>query len=176
MSKFGMYMIVILLVGHIQCIGKEKEYLITDIDKVIKIHVKVTRSIISEYSINEQTLMKKDFYKFPQIRNKISEYVLKDKWHINPDIIRPYVRYHGSERYLNEYKGLYLKLHSGRYFLSSPKECYLRIDEKGRITYYEARKYHDKNSKQIFDRELLKRYYVSSHFLKKLNIKEIEKK
>lgn len=164
------------MIGHNNCIGREKEYLITDIDKVIKIHVKITRTIVSAYSINEQTLMKRDFYRFHQIRNKIAEYVMKDKWHINPDVIRAYVRYHGSERYLNEYKVLYLKLHSDRYFFSSPKECYLKVDEKGRIIYYEARNYHHKTSKQILDRDLLKTYNVSGHFLKKLNIKELAKK
>lgn len=176
MGKFGIMMIVFHIVIFNVSIGKEKQYLITDDDKVIYIHTRIIRAIVSDYTKNEHTLIKKDFYKYPQIKNKIYSFVKNNKWNINPEIIRAYVRYHGSEKYLNEYKALYLRAHKERYFLSIPKECFFKVDDKGRITYYEARNYHTKDSKQILDRSLLKRFFVSIHNLKRLNIKEYERK
>lgn len=152
MSKGYITIIVFCILGYIESVGKEREYFIKDMNIVLREYMRLNHAIISQYNSYEQVLMKKDFYRYPQIRRKIYGLIQDNKNNIDPETIRAYVRYHGSERYINEYKALFLSLYDKRYSFTLPKECYYKVDKQGRITYFEARGYYRKSSKRIYDR------------------------
>jgi hypothetical protein len=87
---------------------------------------------------------------------------------MDPKLIELKVLFSGSEKYLNEYKGLFMFLFNIKHITSSaPEEITYLIDADGRITYFEARNMFKNGDKQVFDRSLLSRFSVTKEKLKK---------
>ena len=83
-------------------------------------------------------------------------------------VIELKVQHFGSEKYLNEYKGLFMFLFNIKHLTSSaPEEIMYTINKDGRITYFEARSMFRKGDKQVFDRSLLSRFLITKGIIKK---------
>ena len=92
----------------------------------------------------------------------------KSAHNIDPQLIESEVMYYGSEKYLNEYKALFIYLFDLHHITSSsPREIMYLIDENGRLTYFEARNMFKEGDKQVFDRSFLNRFSITKEKFKK---------
>jgi hypothetical protein len=81
---------------------------------------------------------------------------------VDIDIIKPYVLSIGSQKYLNDYKGLFVFWFDLNHaFTACPSEITYYINKDGRITYLEARSVLKVDDKQVFDRNLLQRFTIT---------------
>ena len=105
---------------------------------------------------------------YTNIRKYIAGMIKKSAHNIDPQLIESEVMYYGSEKYLNEYKALFIYLFDLHHITSSsPREIMYLIDENGRLTYFEARNMFKDGDKQVFDRSFLNRFSITKEKFKK---------
>lgn len=115
----------------------------------------------TEYIRNENSLVSND-KNFFQIRKMISRLLDESKHNLNPSLIEPYAASLGSVQFVNDYKALFVFLFDFKHLLTAcPDEVTYYIDASGRITYLEARGIFKEDDKQVFDRDLLKRFSIT---------------
>jgi hypothetical protein len=133
----------------------------------ILVYSAVTHLLTLEYVRIEDNLARSD-RNYTHIRNYISALIEESSKNMDPKIIELKVLYSGSEKYLNEYKGLFMFLFNIKHITSSaPEEIMYTINKDGRITYFEARNMFRNGDIQVFDRSLLSRFSITKEKLKK---------
>lgn len=137
-----------------------------NLNESILIYSAVTHLLTLEYVRIEDNLARTD-RNYTDIRKYIYG-LIETPNNIDPKLIELKVLYSGSEKYLNEYKGLFMFLFNIKHITSSaPEEITYTIDKDGRITYFEARNMFRNGDKQVFDRSLLSRFLITKEKLKK---------
>lgn len=138
-----------------------------NLNESILVYSAVTHMLTLEYVRIEDNLARSD-RNYTNLRKYISDLVEEKSSNMDPKLIELKVLYSGSEKYLNEYKGLFMFLFNIKHITSSaPEEITYLIDADGRITYFEARNMFKNGDKQVFDRSLLSRFSVTKEKLKK---------
>jgi len=121
---------------------------------------------IPEYVRIEDNLARTDD-NYIDIRNYIYALIEESANNMDPKLIELKVRYFGSGKYLNEYKGLFMYLFNIKHITSSaPEEISYTINKDGRVTYFEAKNMFRNGDKQVFDRSLLSRFLITKEKLK----------
>lgn len=137
-----------------------------NLNESILVYSAVTHLLTLEYLRIEDNLARTD-RNYTDIRKYIYG-LIETPNNIDPKLIELKVLYSGSEKYLNEYKGLFMFLFNIKHITSSaPEEITYTIDKDGRITYFEARNMFRNGDKQVFDRSLLSRFLITKEKLKK---------
>lgn len=137
-----------------------------NLNESILVYSAVTHLLTLEYLRIEDNLARTD-RNYTDIRRYIYG-LIETPNNIDPKLIELKVLYSGSEKYLNEYKGLFMFLFNIKHITSSaPEEITYTIDKDGRITYFEARNMFRNGDKQVFDRSLLSRFLITKEKLKK---------
>ena len=137
-----------------------------NLNESILVYSAVTHLLTLEYVRIEDNLARTD-RNYTDIRKYIYD-LIETPNNIDPKLIELKVLYSGSEKYLNEYKGLFMFLFNIKHITSSaPEEITYTIDKDGRITYFEARNMFRNGDKQVFDRSLLSRFLITKEKLKK---------
>ena len=137
-----------------------------NLNESILVYSAVTHLLTLEYVRIEDNLARTD-RNYTDIRKYIYG-LIETPNNIDPKLIELKVLYSGSEKYLNEYKGLFMFLFNIKHITSSaPEEITYTIDKDGRITYFEARNMFRNGDKQVFDRSLLSRFLITKEKLKK---------
>ena len=137
-----------------------------NLNESILVYSAVTHLLTLEYVRIEDNLARTD-RNYTNIRKYIYD-LIETPNNIDPKLIELKVLYSGSEKYLNEYKGLFMFLFNIKHITSSaPEEITYTIDKDGRITYFEARNMFRNGDKQVFDRSLLSRFLITKEKLKK---------
>jgi hypothetical protein len=138
-----------------------------NLNESILVYSAVTHMLTLEYVRIEDNLARSD-RNYTNLRKYISDLVEEKSSNMDPKLIELKVLYSGSEKYLNEYKGLFMFLFNIKHITSSaPEEITYTINTDGRITYFEARNMFKNGDKQVFDRSLLSRFSVTKEKLKK---------
>ena len=138
-----------------------------NLNESILVYSAVTHLLTLEYVRIEDNLARSD-RNYTTIRNYISALIEESSKNMDPKIIELKVLYSGSEKYLNEYKGLFMFLFNIKHITSSaPEEIMYTINKDGRITYFEARNMFRNGDKQVFDRSLLSRFLITKEIIKK---------
>jgi hypothetical protein len=133
----------------------------------IFVYKAVTHLLTLEYVKIEDNLARTDD-NYTTIRNYISDLIEENSKNMDPKLIELKVLYSGSEKYLNEYKGLFMFLFNIKHITSSaPEEIMYTINKDGRVTYFEARNMFRNGDKQVFDRSLLSRFLITKEIIKK---------
>lgn len=148
----------------------EKRIETTSTKQAIDVYTTFVNILQSEYMMIENNLISNDKENFDKIRKKIYFHIL-DRQTRKTELttIESYVRYLGSERYLNEYKALYAHLLDTEYILYTiPQKVVYYINDKGRITYLGAYGIFKKTDNQVFDRALLKRFSITKKKFKEM--------
>lgn len=137
-----------------------------NLNESILVYSAVTHLLTLEYVRIEDNLARTD-RNYTNIRKYIYD-LIETPNNIDPKLIELKVLYSGSEKYLNEYKGLFMFLFNIKHITSSaPEEITYTIDKDGKITYFEARNMFRNGDKQVFDRSLLSRFLITKEKLKK---------
>jgi len=138
-----------------------------NLNESILVYSAVTHMLTLEYVRIEDNLARSD-RNYTNLRKYISDLVEEKSSNMDPKLIELKVLYSGSEKYLNEYKGLFMFLFNIKHITSSaPEEITYTINTDGRITYFEAINMFKNGDKQVFDRSLLSRFSVTKEKLKK---------
>lgn len=138
-----------------------------NLNESILVYSAVTHMLTLEYVRIEDNLARSD-RNYTNLRKYISDLVEEKSSNMDPKLIELKVLYSGSEKYLNEYKGLFMFLFNIKHITSSaPEEITYTINTDGRITYFEARNMFKNGDKQVFDRSLLSKFSVTKEKLKK---------
>ena len=138
-----------------------------NLNESIMVYSAVTHLLTLEYVKIEDNLARSDD-NYTTIRNYISALIEGSTDNMDPKVIELRVVHSGSEKYLNEYKGLFMFLFNIKHLTSSaPEEIMYTINKDGRITYFEARSMFRKGDKQVFDRSLLSRFLITKGIIKK---------
>jgi hypothetical protein len=138
-----------------------------NLNESILVYSAVTHLLTLEYVRIEDNLARSD-RNYTTIRNYISALIEESSKNMDPKIIELKVLYSGSEKYLNEYKGLFMFLFNIKHITSSaPEEIKYTINKDGRVTYFEARNMFSKGDKQVYDRSLLSRFLITKEIIKK---------
>ena len=103
---------------------------------------------------------------FIKIRNAILVTVDEHFYNLDPKLIEKTVYSSGSGKFINEYRALFFYIFSIKHPFSGPYELTYIINSNGRITYLEARGIFNRTDKQVFDRDLLKRFIVTKQKIK----------
>lgn len=145
----------------------ETKVISKNLNESIMVYSAVTHLLTLEYVKIEDNLARSDD-NYTTIRNYISALIEGSVDNMDPKVIELRVLYSGSEKYLNEYKGLFMFLFNIKHITSSaPEEIMYTINKDGRITYFEARSMFRKGDKQVFDRSLLNRFLITKGIIKK---------
>ena len=141
-----------------------------NLNESILVYSAVTHLLTLEYVRIEDNLARTD-RNYTNIRKYIYD-LIETPNNIDPKLIELKVLYSGSEKYLNEYKGLFMFLFNIKHITSSaPEEITYTIDKDGRITYFEARNMFRNGDKQVFDRSLLSRFLITKeNLIKRFNV------
>ena len=133
----------------------------------ITVYTTFVNLLTIEYIRIEDNLARTD-PNYTNIRKYIAGLIEKSAHNIDPQLIESEVILYGSEQYLNEYKGLFIYLFDLLHITSSsPREIMYLIDNKGRITYFEARNMFKEGDIQIFNRSFLNRFSITKEKFKK---------
>ncbi len=145
---------------------KETTIVLNNDLKTIDIYSKFIRVLKYEFVKIKNNLIDNDEENYFKIRNYIYS-LLDNKRNVDPKLIKDYVSFLGSNRYLNEYKCLFFYMFDFKYLLSScPDEIVYTLDDNGRILYFEARNIFKGGDTQIFDRSLLQRFIITKKNIK----------
>jgi hypothetical protein len=143
----------------------ETKIISKNLNESILVYSAVTHLLTLEYVRIEDNLARRD-RNYTNLRKYISD-LIETPNNIDPKLIELKVLYSGSEKYLNEYKGLFMFLFNIKHITSSaPEEITYTINTDGRITYFEARNMFRNGDKQVFDRSLLQRFSITKSTLK----------
>lgn len=144
----------------------ETKIICKDLKESILIYSAVTHLLTLEYVRIEDYLARTDD-NYIDIRNYIYALIEESANNMDPKLIELKVRYFGSGKYLNEYKGLFMYLFNIKHITSSaPEEISYTINKDGRVTYFEAKNMFRNGDKQVFDRSLLSRFLITKEKLK----------
>lgn len=161
------YIIIIIfficLLGNMQAHIRsgEKKVNLNNYKDAIVVYATFVDLLRTEYIKNENNLVSND-KNFFQIRKMISRLLDESKHNLNPSLIEPYAASLGSVQFVNDYKALFVFLFDFKHLLTAcPDEVTYYIDASGRITYLEARGIFKEDDKQVFDRDLLKRFSIT---------------
>ena len=136
-----------------------------NLNESILVYSAVTHLLTLEYVRIEDNLARTD-RNYTNIRKYIYD-LIETPNNIDPKLIELKVLYSGSEKYLNEYKGLFMFLFNIKHITSSaPEEITYTIDKDGKITYFEARNMFRNGDKQVFDRSLLSKFLITKEIIK----------
>ncbi len=145
----------------------ETKIVTNNLHSAILIYSAVTHLLTLEYIRIEDNLSASD-RNYTNLRKYIADLVDEKSSNMDPKLIESKVIHTGSEKYLNEYKGLFIFLFNMQYITSSaPEEITYCIDKDGRITYFEARNMFKYGDKQVYDRSLLRRFIITKETIQK---------
>jgi hypothetical protein len=149
--------------------SQERTIVMKDNLQTISIYCKVRKMVKMAYLRIENQLIRNDEENFVKIKKYINGLLMDSKKRTDINAIESYVSYVGSSQYINEYKGLFVDMyHLNNTFVGTPDEVMYILDKNDRIVYFEARNLFKDGDKQVFDRELLRKFKVTKSQIKAL--------
>lgn len=147
----------------------ERTIIMNNNSETITVYLTVRRMIMNGFVRTHNQLLINDKENFLKITDHINQLLSDPRNNMNPDIIESYVSHVGSSQYLNEYKGLFVFLfQKSLRFSGIPSELMYVLDSNDRIVYFEARNLFKDGDKQVFDRQLLKKFMVTKSKMKEI--------
>lgn len=166
-TSYMNYLIIILIsmssFGALQADIKpgETKVVVQEFREAINLYTLFVKILSTDYIKSQNSLISND-KNFNDILKMVHYLHGNNRRNVDIDIIKPYVLSIGSEKYLNEYKGLFIFWFDLHHALTAcPSEITYYINKDGRITYLEARSVLKENDKQVFDRDLLQRFIIT---------------
>lgn len=139
----------------------ERKVVQKDSREAIILYTVFVKILATDYIKSQNSLINND-KNFFDILKMVHYLHGNNRRNVDIDIIKPYVLSIGSQKYLNDYKGLFVFWFDLNHaFTACPSEITYYINKDGRITYLEARSVLKVDDKQVFDRNLLQRFTIT---------------